>query len=283
MEKLRYIFVFSFLLLFGCEDPVPTDYIPQYYVEAFLIVDQPIDLIRIQRTQPINDTFKLSNALVKDAVVKILVDEKELLLNYRDTGNIDFRGYYYFDTSYKVEPNKIYKLEVITADGKKITGVTQTPERFQWTKLPPDTLIFPTDTINFKDKQPVKIKWTPVTNMFYYFVVSHCLDTLEYGKYLNPPLELKNRRIYRPNPNIDADVTNWDAIPNTEYQIFWLLFKWYGKHKIYVYAPDFNYLRWVLQHFRGSQINPLLSSVDGAIGVFGSASRISSNIFLKMY
>lgn len=283
MKRLKYLFGLALCLHFGCEDPVPTDYIPQYYVEAFLIVDHPIDLIRIQRTQPITDSFKLSNTLVKDAVVKIFVDDRALLLNYRDTGNVDFRGYYYPDTSYKVEPNKVYKLEVTTADGIKITGITQTPERFQWISPPPDTLIFPTDTINFKDKSLVKIKWTTVKNMLYYLIVAHCLDTLEYGKYLNPPLDIKNRRIYNPNPTKDADVTNWDAIPNTEYTIFWLLFKWYGKHKIYIYAPDFNFLRWVLQHFRDSQINPLLSSVDGAIGVFGSASKISSDLFLKVY
>lgn len=283
MKGFALIFGILFLILTGCEDPLPTDYIPQYYVEAFLIVDEPINMIRIERTQPLTDSFKLSNALVRDAIVKIYVDEKEFVLDYRDTGDVDHRGYFYSDTTYKVEPNKLYRLEVITSDGKRITGQTQTPDIFKWEKLPPDTLVYPKDTINFKDTPPVKIKWTPVRNMLYYLVVARCLDTLEYGMYLNPSTDVKNRRIYNPNPTEDADVTNWDAIPNIEYPLFWLLFKWYGKQRIYVYAPDYNFLRWVLQHFRGSQINPLLSSVDGAIGVFGSASRISADLFLKMY
>lgn len=278
---LYFAIVLDLLLLVSCEDVPSTDYIPEYYVEAFLIVDEPIDMIRIERTQSLSDTFKLSNALVSDAIVKILVDDKELLLKYRDTGDVDRRGYFFFDTSYKVEPNKLYRLEIQTADGKRITGETQTPERIEWETIPPDSLNFPNDTINFKDITPFKIRWKPVKNILYYLVSVKCLDTLEYGKYLSPATEEKNQKVYNPNPNEDPDVTNWDAVPNIEYPLFWLIFKWYGKQRIFVYAPDFNFLRWVFQHFRGSQINTLLTSVDGGIGVFGSASRVSANLFLK--
>jgi hypothetical protein len=280
------IFLFIIMLISSCEDTPPTDYVPQYYVEAFLIVDQPIDMIKLLRTQPLQDSFRLSKALVKDATVKIRFNNQEITLAFRDTGNLDNWAYFYPDTSLKVLPNTQYELEITTPDNVKITGTTITPERFEWVIPPPDSLFYPKDTTKFSDRKPAKIKWSPVKNMLYYLVVTKCLDSLEYGKYLVPPNNEKNRRVFNPFDNERRrtrdyyDLSLWDAIPNVEYEIYWLLFKWFGKHKIIVFAPDYNFLRWVLQQFRANQINPLLSSVNGAIGVFGSASKIEKEIFL---
>jgi len=285
--KINFLGLLLTISLFvSCEDKPPTDYVPQYYVEAFLIVDEPIDMIKLLRTQPVQDSFRLSKALVKDATVKIRFNENEITLTFRDTGNIDNRAYFYPDTSLKVLPNTKYDLEIITSDNIKITGTTLTPNRFEWVIPPPDTLYYPKDTVNFTDQKPFVIKWSPVQNTLYYLVVSKCIDTLGYGEYLVPPNNEKNRRIFNPFENEGRrtrdyfDLSNWDGIPHIEYPLYWLLFKWFGIHKIIVFAPDFNFLRWVLQQFRGSQINPLLSSVNGAIGVFGSASKIEKKTFI---
>jgi len=72
---LVFFAVFA-ILLSACEDAPPTDYIQQYYVEAYLIVDEPIDGIKLQRTLPIQDSFKLEKALIKDAIVKIKFEDK---------------------------------------------------------------------------------------------------------------------------------------------------------------------------------------------------------------
>ncbi|MCX7909489.1 MAG: DUF4249 domain-containing protein [Ignavibacteria bacterium] len=281
-----YILILGLLLIIGCEDAPPTDYIPQYYVEAFLIVDEPFERIKILRTQPLTDTFDFSKAFVKNADVSIKYNGKEIKLLVNDSGDAKNWCYYYPDTSLKVLPTTTYYLEIVTPDGKTITSSTTTPERFEWVLPPPDTIYYPKDTVNFSDKPQISIRWKSVKGILYYIVSTKCLDTLEYGKYLFPQSDEKNRRIYNPwddNRNRSRyyyDVTNWDAIPNTEYPLYWLIFKWFGKHKIIVYSPDFNFLRWILQQFRGSQINPLLSSVSGAIGVFGSASKVEKDVFL---
>jgi len=288
MKGIRRILIvlLFFSILVGCEDPVPSDYVPQYYVEAYLIVDEPIDGIKLMKTQPLSDTFKYENAIVRNADVRIRFNGKELKLQLRDTGDAENWAYFYPDTSLKIEPNVKYDLEIVTVDGVRITGTTTTPERFGWVAPPPDTIYFPKDTIKFSDQEPISIKWSSVKSVLYYIISVKCLDTLEYGKYLPSPTQEKNRRVYNPfddrrqRSRYYYDVTNWDAIPNTEYPLTWLLFKWFGKHKVYVYSPDFNFLRWILQQFRGNQVNPLLSSVNGAIGVFGSASRIEKEVFL---
>ncbi len=277
------LFSFAVALLTSCEDKPPSEYIPQYYVEAYLIVDEPIDGIKLLLTQPVQDSFKLEKALVKDATVRIIGDSQEFTLVFRDTGNIDNRAYYFPDTSYKIKPNTQYKLEITTRDGVFITGETTTPMRFDWVEPPPEFIYYPKDTINFKDSEPSVIRWTSVPNVLYYIIMVKCLDTLEYGKYLPASNDEKNRRIYNPFGERDRDyndLTNWDAVPNTMYPLYWLIFKWFGKQQVTVYVTDFNMLRWILQFFRGSQINPLLTSVTNAIGVFGSASKISAETFV---
>lgn len=278
--------LYLILLFISCQDEPLSDYISQYYVEAFLIVDEPIDGIKIYKSQPIQEKFDYSKAFVKGADVSIIVDGKDYKLVLRDIGKADEWAYFLPDTNIKVLPKAKYDLRIITPDGVRITGTTITPSRFDWQTPPPDTIYYPKDSVNFTDKDPISIRWTPVKEVLYYVVSLKCLDTLEYGKYLSQPTQEKNRRVYAPfdenrsRSRYYYDLTSWDAIPNTEYPLYWLLFKWFGKHKIIIYSPDFNFLRWLLQQFRGSQINPLLSSVDGAIGVFGSASKIEKEIFL---
>ncbi|MFN3270144.1 MAG: DUF4249 family protein [Candidatus Kapaibacteriota bacterium] len=288
MKKLILINLLSVLIfgLFGCEEKPPADYIPQYYVEAFLIVDEPIDGIRLMRTQPLNDKFDFAKAFVRNADVYIKFNQNKIKLVPKDTGEPKNWCYFLPDTSLKVQPNTTYDLEIKTQDGVVITSTTITPERFDWVSPPPDTIYYPKDSVNFSDQKPIPLRWKSVKGTLYYIVSTICLDTLEYGIYLTPPNSEKNRRVYNPFDDRRSksryyyDVSNFDAIPNTEYPLTMLLFKWFGRHKIVVYAPDFNYLRWVLQQFRGNQINPLLSSVNGAIGVFGSASKIEKEIFL---
>lgn len=278
---IYFVVFISFLL--GCEDAPPTDYVQQYYVEAYLIVDEPVDGLKLQRTLPIQDSFKLEKALVKDAIVKIKFEDKEIQLAFRDTGDIDNKAYYFPDTSFKVQPNTTYHLEILTSDGVKITGTTITPQRFEWIEKPPDTLYYPKDSVNFSDGKTARVKWTSVPGTLFYLAMYKCLDTIDYGKYLTPQTEEKNRRTYRPNARSGMDyneITAWDGVANVEYPIIWMRFKWFGKHRMVIYAPDFNYLRWTLQYFRTQQINPLLSSVSNAVGVFGSASKIEAEFFL---
>ncbi|MCE5304372.1 hypothetical protein LLG34_01535 [bacterium] len=77
------------------------------------------------------------------------------------------------------------------------------------------------------------------------------------------------------------DLSYWVIVPSSKVPVVWTVFKWYGLHEVSVYAPDFNFLRWMVQTMTG-EINPLLSSVKGAFGYFGSASVIrDTSVILK--
>lgn len=275
--KILILSVLSLAVLASCEDPAPTDYTPDYFVEAYLIVGDPIQNIRVMVSQPLAGEFEYENQLIRDADVVVReVDGESFLLTTKMTGD---SGYYY-DGEYTIKPETAYELEITLKDGTAITGRTETPKTFDWVKRSPEPLQYPKDTINLEGTD--EISWAPVEDRDFYLIQVIPLDTLGYGKYLDPPTDEKNRRVESPLKNDDdyEERSITPLIANTKSSIVWLAFNWYGLQGVNVYCPDDNFLRWYLQNSQSFQINPLLSSVEGATGVFGSASIIRDTTFL---
>ncbi|MEN6511300.1 MAG: hypothetical protein ABFD00_05640 [Chloroherpetonaceae bacterium] len=281
MKRILQITAFIIFIVFltSCEDAAPTNYVPTYFVEALLIVDEPIKDIRVLISQPLADSFIYDNSILRNAKVQITEADKVYDLTILPTGP---NGYYYPDTNYKVKPNTNYKLKVVLENGTEITGETTTPNPFGWITRPDYYVQYPLDTINLPS--PFYIQWELISNVSYYIVSIRSLDSLNYGKYLEPPTDEKNRRITRPYEMREAyyrDLSYWVIVPSSKVPVVWTVFKWYGLHEVSVYAPDFNFLRWMVQTMTG-EINPLLSSVKGAFGYFGSASVIrDTSVILK--
>ncbi len=285
-KKYFTLAIFAVLLINSCEDLPPNVYIPRIFVEGYLITDEPIGFITIMKSQTVLDSFDYSNSLIKDALVEIIEVSS-------DNGNIRYRldfhqepipGYYYSDTTLKVKPETKYRLEIRLGNDEIITGETITPSRMLW-KIPPrDTLYYPMDTLNLPSPDSLKIKWQPADNILFHLIRIRCLDTLNYGKYLNPPTDEMNRRISRPwerNVRFYNDVSRWGGpLPATEAPVIWSSLKWYGLNEITIFAPDYNFLRWFIHNQRRPQYEPLLSSLNGAMGVFGSASSIRKEAFI---
>lgn len=284
LSLLKYLLL-ALLTLFaiGCEDAIPTDYDPVIFVEAYLIVDEPVEGITITMSQPIGANFSYDSSFVTDAKVRISGDNMEMILDYRPVGKPN-AGYYYSDTSYKVKPETAYNLEIITSEGSVIRGKTVTPQRFTWAEPPNRVLYYPKDTLNLPAEDSLKLSWTSSnTALGIYGVSIMPLDTAGYGEYLLDEQDLPNRRIMMPwlDDKNFIELTRWTIVPNTEWPLVWRSFKWFGWQEISVWSFDFNMLRWYLQNGARGNIDPLLTSVEGeAWGVFGSASKISETFFL---
>lgn len=289
MKTYQQIFL-AFALILGvtaCEDAVPSTYIPQYAVEAFLFVGQPIEHVKLLRTQAVADTFSVSGSVIADADVKIIANSDTLQLDYRTT---EKGGEYYYpskDTLYKVQPNTVYQLRIRTGTAT-ITGRTVSPDQVVLLQSVKDTLQYPKDTTNFSLSEKLRLRWTPVSGIPEYLLRVRALDTLGYGQYLTPPTEEKNRRIYRfwekDAPKYD-DITRWGFVPATDIPGSWSGFKWFGLQEITVFAADHNFVKWFkLVQFGGGSptYNNLLGSINGdeAVGVFASASMVSDTTFL---
>ena len=269
----------------ACEDPVPEDnYKPEYLVEAMLYVGDPIEGLRLSLTQPVLDTFRYEQSLVRDADVVVLEGDTPLQLEWRDAAN-GLGDYYLPDADYRVKPNTLYHLEVRTTDGKLITGSTRTPQAMEWVKRTDNVLQYPLDTINLESPDSLDIKWTSVEDAPAYLISVRCEDTVAYGFYLDPPVEEPNRRIYRfweedaPNYN---EVVRWGFAGINSSPVVWFAFKWYGLQALTIYAPNQEYYEWFRLTHRGqSEYDFRLASVEGdGTGVFAAASVIRDTIFV---
>jgi len=274
------IFLLGFLLFVNsCEDPVPTDYKEEKYVEAFLLVGEPVKNIIVMKTQPVTVAFNYDSSLVHDAFVKIIDDEKEMILEFRDGKDA---GYYFPDTTYLIKPETDYKLEIICCDNTVLTGETTTPAAFNWINPPKKQIQYPKDTLDLPFVDSLVFEWEGSRDIFFYMISVRCIDTLEYGKYLDPATEESNRRIGKPFSNDlrYRELSTWTFMPNTKTPVVWNIFKWFGMHEVSIYAPDSNFLNWALQYFISSNYDSRHNSINGGIGVFGSASVVRDTSFI---
>lgn len=264
--------------MIGCEDAAPTEYTPSYVVQALLIVDEPIKDIFVLQSASLRDSFQFENTFLTNAKVQIIGDGHLFDLVCDSVS----KSYYLIDTTYKVKPKSEYQLKISLDNGTQISGKTFTPNRFEWIQKPPSEIQYPVDTLTMPSY--FKVSWTKTDTIKYYILSIKALDTLEYGKYLTPPIDENNRRIVRNwnegRNNYFRDITSWGFAPASELPVVWNFFKWFGWQEMTVYAPDDNFLLWSLQVFSFREMNPQLTSIRGAFGYFGSASRIQTTGFL---
>lgn len=280
-----FIRLLPLLLLAACEDPAPTDYIPQNIVTAYLIVGEPIQDIMLSRSQAVADSFKYVNSVIRDADIRIIEEGQIHQLQYRNDNN-NVGEYYLPDTTMLVKPGTRYQLEIALKDGGRITGETVTPIQVSWVKPPRQVLQYPADTANLPSPDSLSFEWTPVPKTREYIVSVSCVDSLDYGRYLTPATEEKNRRTSSViNQNARRrynETTRWAFVQTTKLPLVWFAFKWYGSHEVTLYAPDPNMVEWFKQtRFGPNEFNALLSTVKGdGIGVFGSASVVRQQQFV---
>jgi hypothetical protein len=290
MKKIKnlILIISSIIVLFSlnsCEDAPPTDYVQNVYVEAYLYVGHSIEGIKVSYTQPVDKKYSEDIAMIKDASVKIIENNKTMDLIYKSNGK---KGYYLPDTSFKVKPRTKYLLEIKLNNGKIITGETTTPSEIDWVIPPKKQFYYPKDTTKLESVDSLRIEWTAVKETPFFFVQTNCKDTLEYGKYLNPSTAEKNRRSYNPfmemweEQKMYRNTSNWSFLANTKTPTPWFAFKWYGLQEVRIYAPDYNMLSWFMNlYFTGSSAaDPNYNSVKGAYGVFASASFCSYEVFI---
>lgn len=279
--KQALLFIMLLLISMSCEDDIPNDYQPEVFVEGYLLVGNPIENIIVQRSQSVADSFEYKKSLISNAQVTVrdMSNDRLYRLDFRD----DEKQGYYYTGNYLVLPETKYRLEV-EIDGKLITGETTTPPVFNWIEDFRDYIQYPTDTINLPSPDSLRFSWEKVPNHIWYLVRVTCLDTLEYGKYLTPPSDEMNRRIWRPfgrGTRYYDEVVNWAGpTPTNKSNIVWFSVKWFGKQEIAILAPDYNLLRWFIQIQRSTEYSPLLGSLEGGMGMFGSASLIRDTTFI---
>lgn len=275
MKKIFLFFIC--LILISCMEENQDKFSEDTIIEAYLIVGEPIKNVRITHTIPILDTFKLENSVIIDAKVYVFSKNGDTIQLEYDNNNF---YYHAINQNYLIKENEEYHLFVIV-NNDTIIGKTFTPKSFKWIKRLPDIFQYPKDSILLNDI--VKLSWENPGALNYYHVTVKCLDTLNYGIYLDPPIDELNRRVtlFGNRAYAYKNTTRHGLAPSNEGSMVWTSLQWYGMQEITIYNPDYNWFRWLGQYYQG-EYNQLLSSVSGnkVKGVFGSATAIRDTFFI---
>lgn len=281
MKKIIIITILAFsgLMMFSCEDPAPFDYEEAFVIEGYIIVGEKIKNIKVMRTQPLEEVFDYEAGLIKDANVSVSQGDNV----YNLTWDNSLQTYIYDSETVEVLPKTEYNLRVELQDGKVFTGTTTTPDTFSWVRRPKEFIQYPIDTLNLPENPEYELEWSDVEDFDFFLITVVSNDTLEYGKYLDPPTEELNRRVYNGFQDQDdeyREISTTNLIANTKTPNVWLAYKWFGETEVIVQCPDFNWLLWAID--AGGAADPNLSSVEGenVYGAFGSASVIRDTSFV---
>lgn len=273
------------ILFVACEDQPPTDYIPVPFLEAYLIVDKPIEGVVVAISQPITEPFDYRDMMTRDAEVVLSANGVDYPLQYVEDDGIG--SYRHADTTYRVQPETTYRIRVRMADGTTMTAETTTPERIEWIIPPRDVLQYPQDTTQLFSPDSLRIAWTP-GNVPEYIIRVTVLDTLSYGSYLTPPTEEINERTNNlpfEDPGDPQFYTRirWGFIQVSQAPTVWAAFRWYGRSEVAILAPDKALLDWFKATQWGGrsvEYRDQYSNISGGLGVFGSASVASKEVLL---
>lgn len=273
------------LTVSACEDQPPTDYVAAPFLEAYLIVGQPIENVVVAVSQPITERFDYAAMMASGAEVVISGDGRDFPLIYRVTDGIGtFRA---ADSSYHVRPRTQYDIRVRMPDGSVLQAETTTPAQIEWMVEPRAVLQYPDDTTQLFSPDSLRLAWTRGNSIEYIIRVT-TLDTLGYGMYLSPPTDEINGRTNNlpfEDPGDPQFYTKirWGFVQATQIPTVWAAFRWYGRNEVAILAPDKPLLDWFKATQWGGrsvEYREQYSNVRGGLGVFGSASIITKDVLL---
>jgi len=260
---------------YGCDTAIESNYTEQIVVGAFLYANEPVDSIVLHRTTPFGSYYDDLDYAVDGAQVSITVDGvvHNLLPGTR-------KGRYYLPASdLVIAAGKTYNLSIVApnlqAGGEHVISATTTvPMSIHLSSLADSvrgkTFIFDTNNVA---SLAFLVTATPTDASDHRYLLSvTALDTsigmIHFG---NMKDSIRLTRY--------SEVATGPAIAVTA-----RFLEWYGPNLITMYAIDTNwwdYQRQVPNFGGGTDYQPSLNHITGAIGIFGSAARDTVSVFIK--
>lgn len=288
--SIRLLFTMAALLtsLSACDPYQQDDYREQYVVQAFMVVDQPMPMIRLTTTSPINATYNTNAVAVSGAQPEI----RKLDAQGKVLQTIPYRmksaGWYEaLNPQIKVDPLSTYELSIRTANAPEITARTFTPDRLRVLNLN-NTSIKYQSTEQFE--VIVSYSAYPGRQNYYVFTV----ETLDPDKaeltpfYADAIGEDERETVFKNQSNIVFE-GNYGLDPSRTaltLKLPWLGFAFYGPNRVSTHVLDdamYDFIRTKDVQLGGStlspgEINNVLTNVKNGLGIFGSYASASVDI-----
>lgn len=249
----------------GCSEPAGNNtYSDQLVVNAYLVGNEPIDSIFVQRTGRVTELYTDESAAVTNAVVVITGN------NFVDTLVQDPGMHGMYASRHKerlVRPGASYSLSVRVPGYDDVSGTTSVPDTFSVT----NSGAFPRTTRYTPAAAPFSVAWNDSRLFEDYLVVVRSLD-LTQGQI---PKSFTNDQVP------DRTQIGFFLKDAHASEISWLYFNYYGKTEITVVAVDKNYFDYMKQAMAGqgaSDIREIRYNLTGALGVFGAETVANNRI-----
>jgi hypothetical protein len=275
----------------ACDPYQQDDYVEQVVVQSWLVADEPLPVVRVSRTIPINEFYSFQKAALSNALVDVR------LLNA--SGQVERTFTYYnsepgiylpIESNAVVEPLRRYELLVRMSGKPDITAQTLVPGRFQ-------TVSQNNARIKYQGTEQLELEVTrsvyPGRQNYYVFTIE-TLDpeNAELTPFYADVLSASQRKDVFINQSgilFEAN-TELNPVTNTlKFKLPWIGVAFYGPTKIATNAIDdamYNFIRTKDVQLGGStlspgEINNVATNVTNGIGIFGSFARSSVNVMIE--
>jgi hypothetical protein len=282
---------FVSLNLTACDPYEQDDYVEQVVVQSWLIADEPLPMLKLSRTLPINDVYSFDKAALSNGNVTVR------LLNA--SGQVESSYAYYnsapgiylpVEGDVIVQPLRRYEL-LVSIDGKPdVTAQTLVPGRFV-------TVGQNNTRIKYQGTEQLEIEVTrseyPGRQNYYVFTIE-TLDpeNAELTPFYADVLDEEDRADVFLNQSgilFEAN-TELNPVTNTlKFKLPWIGVAFYGPTRITTNAIDdamYNFIRTKDVQLGGStlspgEINNVATNVTNGIGIFGSYARSSVEVIIE--
>lgn len=296
MKRLPILKIAALMLMVAasftaCDPYEQDDYVEQVVVQSWLIADEPLPMLKLSRTVPINQVYNFDNAAISNAMVDVR------LLNA--SGQVERSFTYYnsapgiylpIEDNVPVEPLRRYEL-LVRIDGKPdVTAQTLVPGRFE-------TVGQNNSRIKYQGTEQLELEVTrsvyPGRQNYYVFTIE-TLDpeNAELTPFYADVLDDEDRSDVFINQSgilFEAN-TDLDPIKNTlKFKLPWIGVAFYGPTRITTNVIDdamYNFIRTKDVQLGGStlspgEINNVATNVNNGIGIFGSYARSSIEVIIE--
>jgi hypothetical protein len=279
------------IILSGCNPYHQNSYQKYYVVEAYLVANRNLPIVKVSKTLPIGERYSFQKAALDKASVSIQLLDSTESVKRTYIYHLQYPGNYVPENPEPVLPEHRYKLIVSFPNGDSVTAQTLVPGAFHRTGSIPDSAVYESPqqitanitpsfypgrqayyifTVNAVDTSAANL--TP----FYADVVSK--DDNEPSDYYINSSGIINQKNYTQN----ADGTFTIKLP-------WLSIAFYGQNKIAANAIDdnlYDFMRTASAQTGGSTLSPgqiqnIRYHVKGGIGIFGSMASDTVSVFIK--
>jgi len=294
MKKILILVTVLFIASCDIDIYKQDGYVEQYVIESFLVAGEPFPELSLSTTAPIFDTYRFEERVVNNASVHIYeLSESGARIDHIPYRQSDTPGVYLPATGDNiVKPGTGYKLEIsgLPDADAFISSETYVPHAFEFLDINFDTLAYQS-TDQFE---------VTMTRGFYpgrqniYIFTNEALDTVQYP--LTPIYELvfadnfagesfrlvSSPILHEGNYRVNPDNTITIPLP-------WIMVAYLGPNRITSFAIDdniYDFYRSADVQLGGStqspgQIENVIYNIDGGIGIFGSMTGVSTNIYVK--